>query len=237
MENEILLIPDKSDIERDAVANSWIKNSGKVLRVGKFWEHPNNINNQRVTIYGNDTFGLVLAQVIGVELMFPKDEIISTIGLKWTKRQIDILKLSEVRPSLFPTFIKPVTPKTFASKVYESHTAFLTEIRGLNPSERIIRSDIISVDSEVRAFILNQKILDAALYEGTANLDSAYQFLNCFLDECTVNLPKSYVLDLGYNNTDGWFIIEFNSSWGAGLNACNPDKVINGIREATINKP
>jgi len=234
MRNEILLIPDKQDIERDSVANTWIDKGGKVLRIGKFWERPD-IDSKRISIYGNDTFSLVLAQVVGVELMLPKDEVISEIDKKWTKRQIDILEISQVTKTLFPTFIKPVKPKTFTSKVYESHADFLAETNGIEPNEKIIRSDIISVDSEVRAFILNDAILDSALYEGLTDLNSANQFLKDFLSDCSVDLPKSYVVDLGFNDNNGWFIIEFNSSWGAGLNSCNPDKVINGIREATIN--
>ena len=234
MRNEILLIPDKPDIERDSIANAWIDKGGEVLRVGKFWERPD-IDSERITIYGNDTFSLVLAQVVGVELMLPRDEVISEIDKKWTKRQIDILEISQVTATLFPTFVKPVKPKTFTSKVYESFADFLAETNGIEPNEKIIRSDITSVDSEARAFILNDAILDSALYEGLADLNLANQFLKDFLSDCSVDLPKSYVVDLGYNDKNGWFIIEFNSSWGAGLNSCNPDKVLNGIREATIN--
>ncbi len=234
MRDEILLIPDKPDIERDSVANTWIDNGGVVLRIGKFWERPD-INSKRISIYGNDTFSLVLAQVVGVQLMLLRDEIISQIDTKWTKRQIDVLDISKVTETLFPTFIKPVKPKTFSSRVYKNHADFLAETNGVEQNEIIIRSDIISVDSEVRAFILDGKILDSALYEGSADLNLANQFLIDFFGECSVDLPKSYVVDLGYNVTDGWFIIEFNSSWGAGLNSCKPDKVINGIREATIN--
>lgn len=234
MRNEILLIPDKPDIERDSVANSWINNGGEVLRIGKFWERPN-IETKRISIYGNDTFSLVLAQVVGVELIRPRDEVICEIDKKWTKRKIDVLEISQVTSTLFPTFIKPVKPKTFTSKVYESHDDFLVETNGIMANEKIIRSEIISIDSEVRAFILNYTILDSALYQGSADLNSANQFLYDFLSDRSVNLPKSYVIDLGYNNKIGWFIIEFNSSWGSGLNSCNPDKVIKGIREATIN--
>jgi hypothetical protein len=35
-----LLIPDKDDIERDAVADAWTKNGGELLRIAKFWNPP-----------------------------------------------------------------------------------------------------------------------------------------------------------------------------------------------------
>jgi hypothetical protein len=42
-----------------------------------------------------------------------------------------------------------------------------------------------------------------------------------------------YVVDIGYNTEKGWFIIEFNACWGAGLNGCSPEKVIDCIIEST----
>ncbi|WP_299682122.1 ATP-grasp domain-containing protein [uncultured Dokdonia sp.] len=234
MKNELLLIPDKADIERDAIANTWIHNGGEVLRVDKFWEHPT-IDAKRVTIYGIDTFSLVLAQVIGVTLIEPKDEVISKISQKWIKRKIMTLPIATIEESLFPTFIKPVKPKTFTSQVYNTYTEFLKETKGIAPEEAIILSEILQIDVEVRAFILQNKILDLAFYEGSADLKDAKKFLHDFLSNHTVELPNTYVIDVGYNTKNGWFIIEFNASWGAGLNGCHPDKVISGIREATTN--
>lgn len=235
MKNEILLIPEKSDTERDLVASTWVEKGGEVLRIGKFWERPN-IHSQRVTIYGNDTFSLVLAQILELKLMLPKDEIIGEIDIKWTKRQVDVLAISEGSASLFPTFIKPVNPKTFTSKIYKNYHDFLQETDGIQPEEKIIQSDIVSIDSEVRAFVLNGEILDSAVYEGSADLREATEFLNDFLADVPTHLPKSSVVDAGHHHSLGWFIIEFNASWGAGLNSCDPRKVIQGIREATINE-
>lgn len=90
-------------------------------------------------------------------------------------------------------------------------------------------------EAEIRAFILNNEILDAAVYEGSADVNQAKEFLNQFISQGKVSLPHTCVIDLGFNSTNGWFIIELNSSWGAGLNSCDPQKVISGIREATIN--
>lgn len=235
MINEILLIPDKPDIERDSIAESWGKNGGEVIRIGKFWERPNVDSQKRLTIYGIDTFSLVLAQLLGLKLLEPKDELISKLEFNWVKRKVEIVKIQEVGKSLFPIFIKPVKPKTFKSSVYEDLDKFTKETKGIGKNERIIKSSIIKIESEVRAFILNNKILDMAIYEGNSNLESAREFLTDFLQNHSINLPESYVIDLGFNETDKWFVIEFNSSWGAGLNSCNPNKVIFGIREATIN--
>lgn len=234
MNNEVLLIPDKADIERDSIADSWKNNGGEIKRIGKFWERPNIDSKKRITIYGIDTFSLVLAQVLEIKLIEPKDESISELDFKWIKREIQILKIEEINETLFPIFIKPVKPKTFKSRVYDDFDSFTKEVKGIEQNEKIIKSNIIEIESEVRAFILNNEILDMAIYEGNSDLNSAKEFLTDFLQNCTIDLPKTYVIDLGHNQTNGWFVIEFNSSWGAGLNSCDPNKVIVGIREATI---
>ncbi|AUC16539.1 hypothetical protein BTO06_15895 [Tenacibaculum sp. SZ-18] len=235
MINEVLLIPEKIDIERDSVAEIWKKNGGEVQRIGKFWKRPNIDSEKRITIYGIDTFSLVLAQILGLILIEPKDELISELDFNWIKRKIEIVKIAEIEKSLFPVFIKPAKPKTFKSKVYIDFDSFTQETKGIEQNEQVIKSNIIKIESEVRAFILNNKILDMAIYEGNSNLESARKFLTDFLQNNSIDLPESYVIDLGFNQTDKWFVIEFNSSWGAGLNSCNPNKVINGIRKATIN--
>ncbi|MHA7060289.1 ATP-grasp domain-containing protein [Aquimarina sp. M1] len=236
MTNEVLLIPDKADIERDSIAKSWKKNGGEIKRIVKFWEQPNIDSKKRVIIYGIDTFSLVLAQVLGIKLIEPKDELISELDFKWIKREIEILKIAEVDTTSFPIFIKPVKPKTFKSRVYNDFDSFTQETKGIEQNEQVIKSNIIDIETEVRAFILKNEILDMAIYEGNSDLNSAKEFLTDFLQNHTIDLPKTYVIDLGHNITNGWFVIEFNSSWGAGLNSCNPNKVINGIREATLNE-
>ena len=156
MENELLIIPDKVDVERDSIAKVWEENGGEVLKLGKFW-------------------------------------------------------------------IKPYT-KELKSK-----------IEGIKEDERLICSDIILVEAELRSFILNNQIQDLAFYEGNGSLEEAENFINLFLEETTISFPKTFILDIGFNRTLGWFIIEFNASWGAGLNFCQPQKVINCIRTATVN--
>ncbi len=55
MKNELLLIPDKADVERDQLAIDWKRRGGEVKRIGKFWIKPI-VDNKRVSIYGFDTF-------------------------------------------------------------------------------------------------------------------------------------------------------------------------------------
>jgi len=110
-----------------------------------------------------------------------------------------------------------------------------SKLDGIDENEKLICSELISVDKEIRSFILNGQILDLAYYEGEGEIEVAKTFINKILGSKELEFQNSFVLDVGYNQDQGWFVIEFNSSWGAGLNYCKPEKVIDAIREATIN--
>ena len=234
MKNEILLIPDKPDIERDNLAKAWEQLGGEVMRIGKFWIKPET-KNKRVSIYGYDSFCLVLAQILEIEMLMPKDEMIARLNFKFLKRKMELQEVGEVNNIEFPKFIKPVTPKLFKADVFNSVEKLKIKIEHIESSEKLICSEIIKVDKEVRSFILNREIKDLAFYEGDGNIGIPKKFIKEFLKECDFDLPKTFVLDVGFNEKLGWFVIEFNSSWGAGLNFCKAEKVIDCIREAAIN--
>lgn len=233
MTGEILLIPDKVDVERDALAKSWRDGGGEVLRIGKFWIKPE-LGNREFSLYGNDSFCLVLAQLLGVDLIIPRDEMIVKLERRFIKRDMQICPISSIGEFHFPLFVKPVTPKLFKAAVYTSQEELSSVLVGLDPNEQLICSEVIKIEKEVRSFILDRKIADLAFYEGEGELEKPKRFLDDFLSNSNVDLPKTFVVDLGYNHKLGWFIIEFNSSWGAGLNNCNPSKVIACIREAVV---
>ena len=234
MKSTILFIPEKLDTEREKVAKAWKEQGGIVRRIGKFWIKPET-NGKNIAIYGFDSFCLVLAETLGVSLEMPKDEWIAMVDKKFTKRKLEIVPIQDAREIDFPKFIKPVIPKLFAAQVFDSYSKLLETIEGIEEKEKLIVSDIIEVKKEIRSFILNKKIIDLAYYEGKGLLEEARNFINQFLKETELDLPTTFVLDIGYFENGGWCIIEFNSTWGAGLNFCDPIKVIDCIKAATIN--
>ena len=92
MEKELLLIPDKADIERDTLADIWKREGGEVLRIGKFWIRPE-VGDNSVSIYGHDSFCLVLAQVLGLEMEIVRDELIAEVPEKYLKRKIEAINI------------------------------------------------------------------------------------------------------------------------------------------------
>lgn len=59
----ILLIPEKTDIEFEQVFETWTNNGGAIKRLGKYWIRDEMLAKERIAIYGNQTFALVLAQM------------------------------------------------------------------------------------------------------------------------------------------------------------------------------
>ena len=234
--SELLLIPDKADVELTRVSEAWIARGGNVQRVGRFWEYPRIGERVRVTIYGPEMFALVLAQVLGKRLMTVDEGLIASLDKKWVKRRIRILRSEAVARESFPLFVKSLVPKTLEARVYLQPDDFLKAIDSVLERESVIVSDPVEIACEFRLFVLCQSICDIACYQGTGNPDNAREFSQEFLNECGHLLPTSFVMDVGFSRQSGWMIIEFNSSWGAGLNSCNPTKVLECIREATVDE-
>ena len=124
-------------------------------------------------------------------------------------------------------FVKPVTPKQFRGAVYESNDALAAECRGLPGSTAIFVSEPLSFAAEARTFVMDGLVLDAAIYEGKSEAVDARKFVEALTH--SMSLPRTVVVDVGFINGRGWAIIEFNAAWGAGLNGCDPDKVLPAI--------
>lgn len=230
-----LLIPEKTDPEFEKVVKSWTQKGGHIKRLGKYWIKDESIAGQPIALYGNQTFSLVLAQIYNIELISPDDTLIARLDSKWTKRHIELKIIEQVAPTDFPVFIKPAIPKLFLAGIFQTHEDFMQVINGLQNDEKLIISSIIDpFQAEARCFLMNGVIMDIALYEGSADLTAAKEFLTEFIEIHIAQLPTVVVVDLGFNESIGWFILEFNACWGAGLNNCNAENVIDCIIGASV---
>jgi hypothetical protein len=231
LKERTLLIPEKADIERDEVAAIWTALGGNVLRLGRFWDPPESLFPSQVTLYGNDTFCLVLEQKLGLNLISPPDDLIKSIDGDWLQRDISVISLEEAYSTVFPRFIKPLVPKQFTAAIYENSEDIKKECEGLETDTEVLISSIVDFNAEARSFILKGSVLDVSVYEGNGPLKEAGAFINDFCKN--VELPATCVIDAGYMHELGWVFIEANASWGAGLNGCKAEKILPAILEAT----
>lgn len=236
MDKPILLIPEKIDIEFNQILKTWINKGYEIKRLGKYWIKDENLIDKKIAIYGNQTFALILAQIYDLELISPNDKDIVNLDYVWTKRKIRIKNISQINEINFPVFIKPVIPKTFIATIFNNLEDFRQAIKGLDSSEELLISTIIDdIKAEARSFVKNGCIKDLAIYEGNADITVGKLFLQDFIENNLKILPEVVVIDIAYSEKLGWFILEFNACWGAGLNNCNPEKIIACIIAATKN--
>jgi len=231
----ILLIPEKADIELEQVFSTWTENGGRIKRLGKYWIKDEALVNQRIAIYGNQAFALVLAQIYNVELLTPDDTLIARLENIWTKRNIQLKQIGQLSENDFPVFIKPVVPKIFLAGIFNSLEDFRKVTIGLEDTEEILVSTIINnIQAEARCYILEGGVKDIAFYEGSADLQEGEKFVADFVINNKSQLPGAVVVDIAFSELTGWFVLEFNACWGAGLNNCNADKVIDCIIGASV---
>jgi len=225
-----LLIPDKPDEERDAVANAWRASGGDVMRLARFWEPPA-LKRESVCLYGGSNFSLVVAQKLGLELISPADDWLLKLDSKWLKRRLFSRSLAEIESVFFPIFAKPYVPKIFRAAVFSSSQELADECRGLEMETKLLFGEVVRFEAEARAFVAGQQLLDCQIYEGSGERHGAEGFIHSFLQE--ESLPPTCVIDVGFVAGRGWAIVEANASWGAGLNGCDARRVLPAIASAT----
>lgn len=224
-----LVVPDKTDSERDSVAASWAAHGGHVLRLGRFWEPPP-LEPNLVKLYGNDAFCLVIAQLLGLQLVSPPDDLLLRAPSTLVKRQVALATLASAGEAL-PAFIKPLTPKQFRAGSFANLPALAAETRGLPTDTPVIVSEIVDLLAEARTFVLDSAVRDCAIYAGSASASEAEAFASVAARD--LDLPATCVLDVGFVPDRGWVLIEGNPAWGAGLNGCQAERVLPCIAEAT----
>ena len=225
-----LLISDKPDPERDAVAAALSDAGGEVLRLGRFWDPPA-LDAARVRVYGADTFAQVLAQRLGLSLLSPPDDVLVGLSPTVIKRAVRACPLADAAMTDFPAFVKSFVPKLIRSRVYASLDDLLAETHGLEPDAALVISEVVAFTAEVRAWILDGAVLSIACYEGTADLADARTLATAAAED--PRAPAACVIDVGLTPDRGWVVIEANAAWGAGLNGCDPLAAAACIARAT----
>ncbi len=226
-----LLIPDKSDVERDAVAIAWENQGGTVLRLGRFWDPPA-LDPARARVYGNDSFCLVLEQKLGLQLCSPPDDLLTTLSTRFLGRSVTQVTVSAVESVTLPAFVKSLIPKQIASQVYQTHDELAAACAGLDSTTGLLISEPVELVAEARCFVLSKTVLDCAFYEGSAAHAAAISFASAVATDAA--LPRAVVVDIGMLRDGRWVVIEFNAAWGAGLNGCDPRRVLPAIAAAPM---
>ena len=226
----MLVLTDKPDVERDAVAEAWAAAGGEVLRLGRFWDPPA-LEPRRVRVYGADSYCQVLAQKLGLVLVSPPDDVLLHLAPALTKRALGGTTLAAARELAFPAFLKTFVPKLIRSRVYASADDLEAEARGLEPETALLVSEIVTFVAEARCWLLDGEPVSIACYEGDVDVTGARELAAELGRDPAMTSPC--VIDVGLTPDRGWLAIEANAAWGSGLNGCDPVAAARCIALAT----
>ncbi len=203
-----------------------------------------------VVLYGEPLFAEAVADQLGLVLLEPAIDWLTTVPQEYLSREISLMSLGEARGMTSPAFVKPADGKIFEPKVYASGEELPTE-EHVDASIPVLRSRILDFRLEVRCFVRSRDIVTLSPYWRNDDLamddsgawsfrpgeeQGAGSFARRVLSDSRVELPPACTLDVGLDAGGEWVIIEANPCWGAGLYGCDPAAVLETIRMAVIHR-
>jgi len=196
-------------------------------------------------LYVEALFGPTIAEQFGLQMLEPPIDWLPKLPERFRKRSIYLANLKQARQITMPAFIKPPNDKSFPAKVYIG--AELPE--GYDEEMPVLVSEIVIWEKEFRCFVLDRQPRTISIYLRQGELQrenefrcseqekcSAIRFVEEVLEDQTVELPRTAVLDVGIIEGKGWAIVEQNSAWGAGIYGCDPEQVLEVLRFASERK-
>lgn len=203
-----------------------------------------------IVIYGEPLFAEAVADQLGLVLLEPAIDWLTTIPSEHLSREIKLMTLGEARAMTSPAFVKPADGKIFEPKVYKTGADLPTE-EHVDASIPVLHSGIMDFRLEVRCFIRGRETMTLSPYWRNDDLatddaggwtfhsreeEPARTFAQRILDDSRVELPPACTLDIGLDASGTWAVIEANPCWGAGLYGCDPAAVLGAIRTAVIRR-
>lgn len=216
------------------------------------WRVPDHLatTDRRVIIYGEPLFAEAVCDQIGLVLLEPPIDWLTTVPFGYLSREVTLTTLGQARQIQGRAFVKPADGKIFDPKVYESGSDLPNDDQ-VDSDIGVLRSGVVDFRLEVRCFVRGKNIVTQSPYwrnnELASDLDGnwpfqgseeseALAFAQKVLDDDRVVLPPACTLDVGRLLDGSWAIIEANPAWGAGLYGCDPKEVLLSIGDAIMKK-
>ena len=208
------------------------------------WRVPDHLLGiEEPVLYVEALLGPFIAEQFGLLLPNPPEDWLVRLPTEYRLREVMLSTLGEARALDHPMFIKPPNDKSFSAGVY----------RGADLSESyaeetpVLIADVVEWEKEFRCFVLDREVQAFSLYARNGELQdgSDYcstndedrelrEFMERLLADDRVELPCAAVIDAGVMAGRGWGVVEQNAAWGAGIYGCDPERVLEVIRHATV---
>jgi hypothetical protein len=192
-------------------------------------------------LYLESLFAFSVADQLGITLSEPAEDWLFRLPEKFSGRHVEIVTTEDAREmlkELGPLFVKPPNDKSFPAKVYKELPEYI------DPKAKVLVQSIINWNREFRCFVLDKEVRTMSAYWRDGHSSKADWFCTPFERDrvldfakivlAEVEVPKAIVMDIGlmadFNQNPS--VIELNPAWGSGIAGCDPDKVLDVIRES-----
>ncbi|MFG2296257.1 ATP-grasp domain-containing protein [Streptomyces sp. NPDC048603] len=195
--------------------------------------------------YGGPAFAARVVDALGVALLEPSDDWLTTLPHEYTGRRIALTTLGEARRLSRPAFVKPPTDKSFPAAVYAGGGSLPTGPE-LSPEVPVQISDVVTWAAEFRLYVLDGEVRTGSQYATFGRLDAeplaghrhegaVLEFADGLLATCGSGLPSAVVVDIGllatpeHGTADRWAVVEANMAWFSNSYAADPDRVLDVV--------
>jgi len=204
------------------------------------------VEGTEAVIYADPLAGLEFARELGHVLLGAGGDWLASLDQDFLKREVCCSTLGDVRRQKKAAFVKPVVSKSFPAGVYRGDR-LPTETAALPHDFAVYVAEPVTWETEFRAFILEEKVQTLSAYRYMSRALTTHEqalpvptsveaeAINfCEAVVRVVDCPPAFVLDVGMIRSRGWAVIEPNECWAAGIYTCDPTKVLEVLRRASV---
>lgn len=201
---------------------------------------PEGLKAQACRLYAEGFFAEFLAENLALELLRPADDSLARLETDFLRRDVSFYSVVNFERPKHAAFIKPADQKLFAVAVYEPDEP-IPGLEQLAPNDPILVADVVKFVREYRFFVHKRNIQTGSIYlldgqvpqaavgyagEGDTRWLEAVNFAQRVCRKTLIELPESFVLDVGLLDTNVWAVVEFNPTWASGIYGCDPHSVL-----------
>lgn len=243
-----LILPPRFTDDTNLVRKAAIEAGWAVERLSG-WRAPAELRDADPVLYGEPLFAAVVADSLGLALIEPPFNWLTTVPAARTRRHVRFMSLGDARGER-SVFIKPADDKCFRARVYNSGDE-LPDASVLPDGTPVLVAEPVHWTLEFRCFVLNRQLETLSVYSRDGELAeasdgtwpatddevrSATTFIWALIGDAECGLPPAVVVDIGLIDERGWAVVESNPAWGSGIYGCDPRRVLNVLRRACVRR-
>jgi hypothetical protein len=196
--------------------------------------------------YGGTDLAVAIATRFNLALLEPPLDLLARLPASLLLRNVEFAHFLDLSRLQRRAFIKPADAldKCFDTGIYGS-SRDIRASRGIDPSTPILLSEPVEWLAEFRCFVCNGEVVASSPYMsfgrpvwhswglgGEKARPSQDAQAVCRRLVRAMDLPPTFVVDVGLIEGRGWAVVEFNPAWCSGLLGADPSRVLQVLDHA-----